>query len=313
MAPVRALLASPHLAVTISMMCFAGSFAVVKLVHTTVPPVWLNFWRTAVALVVLLVVIGPALRTIWPDIRRHWRFFLVAGFLLITAGNATLFVALHHTTVVNAGVINSLVPVVIVVVSWVFYADRLSLRQAVGVTLSLGGVLCLIARADIDVLLGFAFNRGDIGMMVAVLSWALYAVMIKRGPPLSGATMQLVLVTVGGLVTMAPWYAWEAATVPAPPLDTTTLAAVAYLGLVTSAFASVLWTRAVQVLGPNRAAPYTHLMPVFAIAIGILVLGEAFHLYHLGGLALIVVGIVLASVAPVRRAAVSPPGGAGDR
>ena len=75
----------------------------------------------------------------------------------------------------------------------------------------------------------------------------------------------------------------------------------------------MLWTRAVQVLGPNRAGPYTHLMPVFAIGIGILVLGEAFHLYHLGGLALIVVGIVLASVARGRPAVVSRPAGAGDR
>ena len=297
---------SPQLSAALAMLFWAGSFVVARGVREAMPPVWLSFWRTALALVILAVIAAPRLRRDLPAALKGWKILAVIGLAMVTLGNTSAFVALQTTTVVNAGMINAIGPALIMVLSFVLYRDAVTPRQMLGIAVSLVGVVLLIVRADPEALRSLAVNRGDLWMVLAVFGWALYAVLLKRAPLSDARISQITAITVFGLLTMLPWYAWESRGRIAPvAVDLDVMAAILYTALFASVLAIVLWARAVHLLGPNKAGPFTHLVPVYSIVLGIIFLGETLQPYHLGGMALIATGIWLTSFARTRARPIS--------
>jgi drug/metabolite transporter (DMT)-like permease len=95
---------------------------------------------------------------------------------------------------------------------------------------------------------------------------------------------------------MLPWFIWDSTTRPPVEITWDAVLAVIYLGVIASVIALTLWVRALTLLGPARGGPFAHLMPVFGLLLGILLLGEPMFSYHIVGIALIALGIYLTSV-----------------
>jgi len=91
---------------------WAGNFLFARMFRDAIPPFQMSFWRWVVAFLILAPFVAPQLRETWPVLRREWRFLAILGLFGITAFNCFIYVALHHTTVVDAALINSLMPVV---------------------------------------------------------------------------------------------------------------------------------------------------------------------------------------------------------
>jgi drug/metabolite transporter (DMT)-like permease len=165
-----------------------------------------------------------------------------------------------------------------------------------GILISLAGVVILITRADLMVLAAFDFNRGDLWFLVAVIGWALYAVLLKRAAPALHALSFMTAVTVCGILLLFPLYLWESLTQRPTEFNAPTVLSVIYLGLFTAVFAILLWTRAVRVLGANKVGLFIHLVPVFSVILAIIFLGEVLRGFHLIGIAMIGIGIYLTTV-----------------
>ena len=287
---------SPYLLGILAILAWASTFVVVRGVHEVAPPIGLNFGRTALALAMFLIIGYGHVRREWDGIVEHWKQLCIIGFLLIVTGNTVMFVGLQYTTAINMALLNSMMPIVIVCFSWVLLRDRLTLLQSFGIVISLLGVITLIARAKLSVLAGLDFNRGDLLMLMTVLSWALYAVLIKRWPMTLHPVSFMSGVTFCGLVILLPFYLWEALFIKPTVINPAMVASGLYLGPLGSAIAILWYNRAIRELGANRVGIFSHLSPAFTVILAFIFLGEVLHLFHIAGIALIAVGIYLTTV-----------------
>ena len=94
---------------------------------------------------------------------------------------------------------------------------------------------------------------------------------------------------------LVPFSIWEFSTGVTLKFDAISMATLGYVVIFPSTLAYLFFNRGLALIGPNRAAPFFHLVPVFGSAMAILLLGEQLRLFHLAGYALVLAGVVIAS------------------
>jgi drug/metabolite transporter (DMT)-like permease len=300
---VRHLPVHPALLLALAQLLWAGNFVLGRAVSARIPPVSLAFWRWALALLLLLPLAWRHLRADWPALRRSLPILAVLGILGVGNFNTMVYVGLGQTTATNAALLNSACPAFILAIGPFLGAPRPHGRQAAGIALSLLGVLTIVARGDPATLLHLTFNRGDAWVLAAVLSWACYTALLPRRPagvhPLAFLTVTVAV----GLAWIAPFYALEVARGARLTLDPPNLASLAYVGVMASVVAYLSWNQGVAELGPVRSGPFLHLLPVFATVLAALLLGERLRPFHAAGIALVLLGLRVASRPRSARAA----------
>lgn len=274
---------------------WSGNFVLGKAVAGHVPPVGLAFWRWTGALTILLILFWPRVRADLPELRRRWRIVLVLAALGIGLYNTLVYIGLGTTSVLNALVLQSSTPVVIVAASVLVFRDRIGVRQAAGIAVSLAGALAIVTRGDAGALLQLDLAVGDALILLAVAGYALYTVLLRNRPAVH--PMSLLVATFGlGALMILPFYLHESLVAGRPmPLDVTAAWAVAYVCVFPSILAYIAFNRSVELIGANRTGLAFHLMPVFGSLLAILLLGERFEAHHAVGIPLIAAGILLAT------------------
>ncbi len=290
------LLASPYAALTAAMFFWACSTVIVRGVSDTVPPLGLSFWRTLLGAAIVLPLVWTPLIRQASLIRRNLAMLLLLSFLLIVGGNAVLFVSLQYTIAINAGVLNSFEPVLILIVAWAVFGDRVSPFQALGVAVSILGVLVLIGRGDPALLAALRFNTGDILILGAFTSWAFYAVYLRKAPNELDPGAMLFLILFLGALLLLPFYVVEAVFHRPMRADWPTFLSVFVLAVFSSVLAIFMWNYGLRRLGAGKASIFIHLILVFTVILAILFLGESFERYHAVGIVLILVGIYCSTV-----------------
>jgi len=284
---------SPYLLLVLTTLFWSGNFVLGRAVHFDIPPISLVFWRWTGALLILLPFSWRHLKDQWPLLLTNWKYLFIFGFLGVTCFNTFIYIALQSTTATNAVLINSIIPVLIVVLSWAFGGIRITRRQALGMAVSFAGVINIVCRADIGQLLALQLNRGDIWVLLAVVSWAVYTFLLRKRPaglhPLSFLTSLIMI----GLIVLAPLYGWELSQGYRIVATSSAFFSLCYVALFPSVLAFIFWNQAVGQVGSNKAGLFLHLMPVFGTILSIILLGEVFHLYQLAGIVLIFTGIYL--------------------
>jgi drug/metabolite transporter (DMT)-like permease len=284
----------PYLLLVLTALFWSGNFIVARAVHLNVPPIGLVFWRWFGAMIVVLPFAWRPMRADWPVIRRHWRIILALAAIGVASFNTLVYIGLQTTTALNAVLLQSAIPICIFIFAYVIFRDTVRPVQALGILLSLSGILAIVARGELATIPGLAFNRGDLLVFAAVVLWAIYSVLLHKRPalhPLSFLTLTIII----SVVLLAPLYAWEHLSGRVMHLDRPTVLAVGYVAIFPSVLAYMFYNRGVDLIGANRAGTFIHLMPLFGSIMAILFLGETFHLYHAIGIALILGGLMLAA------------------
>jgi drug/metabolite transporter (DMT)-like permease len=285
----------PALLLALAQLLWAGNFVLGRAVSARIPPVALSFWRWAVALLVLVPLSARELRAGWPTIRRSFPILVPLGILGVGNFNTMVYVGLGQTTATNAALLNSACPAFILAIGPFLGGPRPRGRPAAGLLVSLRGGLTIVSRGDPQALLGLTFNRGDGWVLAAVLSWAFYTVLLARRPAgLHPLALLTVLVAIG-LAWIAPFYAAEAWRGAQMPWDGRTAATLGYVGVMASVVAYVAWNQGVAELGADRSGAFLHLLPAFAAVLAAVLLGESFRAYHAAGIALVLLGVRVAS------------------
>ncbi|MBM3488028.1 MAG: DMT family transporter [Alphaproteobacteria bacterium] len=292
--PVHRVLASGHGMAAVGMLFWAGTIVVVRWSHDEVPPIGLSFWRTLVGALVLWPFVHAAVRRDLPTLIAHWRMLAWLAFLLFIAGNTLLFMGLQHTTAINAGLINAIEPITILLIAVFLYGDPATRRQWAGIAVSLVGIAILVARGDPATFATFGFNVGDVLVLIAIVSWSVYANWLRKVPRAISASGLLIGTLVFGTLLTLPFYIWETIAIAPVRLTEKTLVAIGVLGVLSSAVGLILWNRAVATLGPGMAGLYLNLIPVYSVALAVIFLGETLAPYHLVGIAIIAAGLWLA-------------------
>lgn len=272
---------------------WAGNFLVARLFHEEIPPFQMSFWRWLLALAIIVPFSLRALIASRPIIRQELGFLFLLGGIGIAAFNCFIYVALQHTSVVNAALINSLMPVVTFLLALIFIGDRLAPRQIVGVAVCVAGALFIVLRGQISNLGALVINVGDILVLGGLTFWALYTVLIRWRRTALPTSVFLTVTIAFGVIIHLPFVIWEIGQHGTFAANGANIAALVYLAIFPSLLAYIFWNRAVAALGPGRTGLFMYLMPIFSTVLAVLLLGETFRSYHLVGMLLIFMGIAL--------------------
>ena len=296
MARLSAAFSGPRLAYLFAVLpplFWSGNFLIARIMRDAIPPIQMSFWRWALAFLMLLPFALPHWRDQKRRIRKDLPFLMVMGAVGITAFSCFLYAALHYTTVVNASLINTVMPVMTFLFALVLLRDRLRPIQVAGVAAAFAGAVLIIAKGSFGTLMDLALNRGDMLVMAGVTFWAVYTVLLRWRPTKLPLTVFLTAIIGIGALFHLPLMAWEISAVGSFSVTPTVAAAIFYFAIFPSVLAYILWNKAVAAIGPGRTGMYMYLMPLFGAVFGVGLLDEDFLLYHLVGIALIFMGIAL--------------------
>lgn len=273
---------------------WAGNYVIGKSVIAETGPFWLTLIRWCAAFIVLAPVSYWLERPRYQDIiKQYWLPLAAAGILGVIGYNLLLYGALAYTSPMNAAIVNSLNPAIIVVLSYVLLRERLSKTNIAGFLLSLAGVLFILTDGHIAHVFRTDYNRGDLMMLAAGVVWALYSIIGKKLPvPPITATACSVFFSLLLLWPFAFFYPF-----PADQLSAAGIAGVAYICLFPSVLSFLFWNVSVQKVGPSHAGVYLNLIAVFT-AIITFVFGGALSIPQLAGGAIVLFGVYLATKAP---------------
>jgi drug/metabolite transporter (DMT)-like permease len=292
--PLHWLNNQPYLLLSLTALFWAGNIVLARHVGDHVPPIALTTIRWFGVFLILLPFAWPHLKRDWPVLRAHLPLMLLLSAIGFAFNNAISYWAMQYTQALNALLIQSSGPLFVALWSLILFGVRLTGAQLAGIAISLAGVLTIILRGDFAALAGIAFNKGDVMFGASLVSFGLYSALMPRRP----VTHQLSLIsftTCCGALMLVPFSLWEYSTGAVLKFDFLTLATLAYVLIFPSTLAYLFFNRGIALIGPNRAAPFFHLVPVFGSAMAILLLGEQPRLFHLVGYALVLAGVVIAS------------------
>jgi drug/metabolite transporter (DMT)-like permease len=289
-----ALHASPYLLLTLTSFFWSLNWVIGRAMVGHVTPLTLTFIRWLVAVAVMMPFAWPEIRAHRAAIKRHWKTLVWLGFWGTGLHNLFAYVGLQYTTATNGVILNSSIPVMIIVLGWLVYRDTITRVQAFGVAVSLIGIAVIIGRGDPRTLLSLSFNKGDLIILFGMVFWAAYTVFLRMKPAeIPGLAMLACCGTVG-VILLAPLAAAEIAFFGGHAEFTpATVAAMLYVGIFPSFVGYVFWNRGVAEVGPQVAGIFVHLMPAFGALLAWLFLGERIYQFHIVGIALILAGIAL--------------------
>ena len=302
--PARSGLA-PYAILALTALLWAGNHVAGRASAGHVPPLAIATVRWVVPTLLLLPFAWSHLRRDWPLVRSHWKTLVLLAAIGGGVFGALQYVGLQYTTAINASVLNSLSPVLIALSGAILFRDRLRPVQALGVAMSLSGVLAIVARGDPDVLANLGFNWGDLVIVFNMAIFGIYSACLRLRPAIHWLSYMFIFALVSSLVTL-PFGIFEYLSGAVLEPDLPTFAMLAYAAIFPSLVANVAWNRGVELIGANRAGAMLHLIARFSAVLAVFLLGEQLLPFHFAGFALILAGVWLAAKAPRAVAQASP-------
>ncbi|MDV7270015.1 DMT family transporter [Thioclava sp. A2] len=274
---------------------WAGNFIVARAARGEVPPVALSYGRWLIAFLCLLpFAIGP-IRRDWPLYRAHWKRVALISVPGVLAFNSLVYLGLQYTAATNGMLLNSTIPVLILVLGALFWHQSLGAMQGIGLAVSTFGVAVVILHGEWARLVALEVSQGDLIIFAAMVCWAIYTMWLRFFPVALNRIGFLTAQIAVTLVLLLPFLLWEVASGRVPVWSPASFGALVYVGIVPSVLAYLLYMRGVAIAGPARAGLFIHLLPVYGAVLSTLFLGEALEAYHAVGFAAILGGILIAS------------------
>ena len=220
-------------------------------------------------------------------------FFL--AFTSVGLFNTFTYLSLVHTQVINASLFNTAIPAAIIFLCFLLIFEKTNKFQILGLILSVFGILSIITKLDLNVLLSLNFNKGDITMVIAMFSWALYSTLLKRQTYEISQLSLLQVVMSFGLVFLIPIYFIEYQLGFRITLDKPFYLILSYVVLLPGLASFILWIKGISMIGANRSGVFLHLMPILSAIMAMIIFNEKFMFYHMLGACFIITGILLSN------------------
>ncbi|HEX9443319.1 MAG TPA: EamA family transporter [Candidatus Binatia bacterium] len=269
---------------------WSSNFIVGKALVGKVPPWTLNAGRFAVAALILLPLL--VYRKEWPP-RKTWLPLLLMSLTGVFAFNAVLYIGLRYTSAINATLVNATTPITTTLIARLLIREEITRRRVVGIALSFAGIGWIVGRGSLAALAGLDFNPGDVIVFCATSLWGFYMVMAKpmmrRMSPLTLTSVT----TVVGAAFLIPAAALELHSHPVDLLQTEIILAILYLGIFPSFLSFLLWNRSIRIFGPSRASLAYNTLPLFAVVLSEIFLGEPLKGYQIAGGIVIIAGVII--------------------
>ena len=278
------------LCLVLATLFWSGNYVVGEAAVASMAPLELTFWRWALAAVPLLLLAQFIEKPDWRAVLRRWPALLVLSALGMSGYTLLLYGALGYTSAMNASLITAANPALIVVMAVVLLGERTNRLGWLGICLGLLGVLLVLTRGELQRLLSFTMNTGELLMIGAIIVWGFYTIIARRLklPAIAATAVQVVMAT----VSLAPFALALNVQFPDTPAEGWSLA---YIAVFPSLGAYLLWNLALKSTPPGTAGNYLNLMVVFTAAITV-ALGTPLTLVQVIGGLMVIAGVLLTGI-----------------
>ncbi|MDQ9130183.1 DMT family transporter [Serratia fonticola] len=273
----------------LAVLIWSINAVVSKVSATSIDPAAISFYRWALALIVLTPFVLPGAIRNWPAIRANWWKLMILGLLGMVLYQSLAYYAAHSVSALFMGILNSLIPLLTVLIGIFVLRVAPTVGIALGSILSLGGLVWLVSAGQPGLLLQHGIGKGELMMFAASASYALYGVLTKRWAIPLPNWQSLYAQIVFGVVLLLPNFLMAQDV----QLTSQNIPLVLFAGIPASIAAPFLWIQGVMRLGANKASIFMNLAPVFTAIIAVLFLHEQLHSYHLIGGGVALLGVIL--------------------
>jgi len=282
----------PYLLLFLTTLFWAGNAVAGKLAVGHISPFLLTSLRWLVATLLVMPLAYKYLRQDWVLARRNLLFLFVLGAIGFSLFNNLMYTALQTTTAVNAAIIQAALPVVIFGLNFIVYRISVNKDQLMGFTITVIGVIVVVAKGQWQLLSSLEFVAGDVLMLFAITSYGIYSVMLIRKPAIHWLSL-IAILSISAFLASLPFVASELIDHSVIIPDLTAWLVVLYTALFASLCAQMFWIRGIELVGANATSVFINLVPILATLLAILILDEPLYWYHVLGLILITGGIAL--------------------
>ncbi len=262
-----------------------------------VAPVQLSVMRWVIASIVFLPFVFKELKQNKEILKKNWKALLILAITGIAGFNTLLYIAIQYTTSINASLMNSTAPLLIVLLSVFFLKEKMLKIQYIGVIVSFIGVFFVITGGSLETLWNLTVNPGDLVVFAAVIMWSTYSVLMKKfGVNLPKKPTFIITIYIGILV-LIPFALFERTYQPVSltSLSVEVILGIVYLGIFPSIISFICWNEGVMQVGPGKASNYLHLIVLFTTILAVAFGGETLLLTQIIGGFFILSGVVVAS------------------
>ncbi len=276
---------------------WAGQSIAGKTVTQHLTPGVLSIVRWSVILLVMVPFALPELRRERASLRANWRILLALAVLGTTLQNSIFLWGLRHSSAVNAALLNSTVPIWILVLSALFFGRRSAPGEWIGVAISIVGVVMIVLGGSRAADGSLAFNVGDLIMASGMVTWSLYSVLVPRRPLHLSPWGFLAVLAMIGVIIGIPLALIEIAAGFPQQFNAAVIWGLAYMIFPGAILVTVTYNYALDKLGPAKAGFGIHLVPVWGMVLAFALLGETTTLVAFGGFLLVLAGIAIGQTA----------------
>lgn len=277
----------------LAVIIFSGNFIVGKVVTDTIPPFTLAFLRSSIAFLCMIPIGFKEWKYLRPLWGKEWKPLFTMSLTGIVLFTGLVYSAIKHTTTINASIVEATTPVFSILLGYIFLKERFNTLQIFGTALSLFGVIWIITKGSLEILQSLSFNVGDLIMLMAVISWAVYSLLVKghnaKFPAYGGLLVMLFMAT----IMLLPMAALEWKNGIDIQWNLSIILGLVYVGIFPSILALICWNKAVGVIGPSRASVFLNFVPVFTTIGAVIFLDESLEWIHVVGGMLVLFGIYL--------------------
>jgi drug/metabolite transporter (DMT)-like permease len=254
---------------------------------------FLRFFGATIILIPLL-----KLKKQWPKqiALKDWGLFFILGLTGIFLYNFAFFLAAKHSPVIKNSLFIATNPIVITILSGWLLREAISKNQIIGLLCAALGVFYVIINGRFSEFLQLGFQPIDGVLLLAVISWALYTVVgkvvLQKYSPLVSTTFACAL----GSLMLLPFAIAETSLSDITQASVATWFWIVEMAVLVTVISFLWWYRGVQEVGASKAALFINFMPISAVLMAFLFLGEELTFHHIIGSLLIFFGVYLGTV-----------------
>jgi drug/metabolite transporter (DMT)-like permease len=284
----------PFLLLFIQPVFMASNLIVARGGVEHVPPISLAFWRWTVVVLLLLPFTYSLLIKNSKIIKKEFKKLFFLGAMGCGVCGAFPFLAGETTTVTNMGIIYTSSPIFIILISALFFNEKINFTKIIGLVSCLIGVFTIIIKGDLDLLLNLNFTIGDLWMLAAAIGWALYSIYLFYWKSELPIFQRFTLVAFFGTVSLLPFYAIEEIVIERTVFNYQFFLWVLFAAISPGIIAFTLYSMAQKSLGASLTGFTLYIFTIYAAIYGFILFDEQIEIYHLFGTILVFIGVYLA-------------------
>ena len=258
-----------------------------------VPPISLAFWRWTLVFIILFIFNFYFLKDKLRSIKKEFFKLFFLGAMGCGVCGAFPFLAGKTTTIVNMGIIYTSSPIFIILISSLFFREKINYLKIIGLISCLAGVFIIIIKGDISFLINLKFTMGDLWMLGAAVGWALYSIYLFYWKSDLAVFPRFTLIAFFGAVSLLPFYILEENFFLKTNFDNNFLFWVSFAAISPGIIAFSLYTLTQKYLGASTTGFTLYLFTVYGAFYGIFLFQEKLELFHYIGTILVFIGIFL--------------------